>query len=417
MAASPSVTTWPTTASALRELLEVDACHSLTCHGKTQKKGSPRCTVGISKADCNKAAGLLNQIVELGSFKAAQSILSELAYLIMCKNKRVGHEAKFGPVRISDWRVKLESIPSPSVEDEEQEEDTSSEYEAGDETEDNDSPTPPSSAWHSDAETDEETSTQEDIPDLTSQTPSSTPSSTPDSPKTTQQVKVVHKFERYSITRSTTFINKKIRKLLLRPLLDSEKRVDGYIYTYTFPESYHDAAPYLKIGYAKDVQARMACWENQCKYRPKVLVQQSADHYVKIEKLVHAQLVNQRKVEATGCPVCDIRHNEWFSASSLDASRAVSLWTSWMRQMPYDEEGELKGKWKARIESLDMGDAACWEELVNAIYVDDEDDLSEEDEFQWSTDEESHHSAEEYEVYDSEDEYDDKSGTDDDEEE
>ncbi|KAJ4212157.1 hypothetical protein FSOLCH5_012490 [Fusarium solani] len=406
MAASPSVTTWPTTASALRELLGMDACHSMKCHGKTLKNNNPRCTINISKADCNEAARLLDQIVELGSFKAAESILSKLAYLIMCKNKRVGHGDKFGPIRISDWRVKLESIPIPSVEDEEQD-DTSSE----DEVED-DSPTPPSSAWHSDAETDEETSTQEDTPDLATQTPSSTTNS----PKTTKQAKVAHKFERFSVTRSTTFINKKIRRLLLRPLLKTEKYVDGYIYTYTFPESYHDAAPYLKIGFAKDVQARMACWETHCRYRPKVLVQQSADHYVKIEKLVHAQLINQRKVEATGCPECGIRHNEWFSASSLDASRAVSLWASWMRQMPYDEEGQLKGKWKARIEGLDMSDAACWEELVNAIYVDDEDDLSEEDEFQWSTDDESHHSAEEYEIYESQDEYDDKSGSDDEEE-
>ncbi|KAM6528196.1 hypothetical protein FALCPG4_009204 [Fusarium falciforme] len=410
MAASPSVTTWPATASALRELLGMDACHSMTCHGKTQKKDNPRCTNNINKNDCNKAAELLDQIVELGSFKAAQSILSELAYLIMCKNKRVGHGDKFGPIQISDWRVKLESIPIPSVEDEEQE-DTSSEDEVEDEAEDY-SPTPPSSAWHSDAETDEETSTQEDTPDLASQTPPSTANS----PKTTKQAKNVHKFERYSIVRSTTFINKKIRKLLLRPLLKTETYVDGYIYTYTFPESYHDAAPYLKIGFARDVQARMARWEARCGYRPKVLVQQSADHYAKIERLVHAQLINQRKVEATGCPECGIRHNEWFSASSLDASRAVSLWASWMRQMPYDEEGQLKGKWKARIEGLDMSDAACWEELVNAIYVDDEDDLSEEDEFQWSTDDESHHSAEEYEVYDSEDEYDDKSGSDDEEE-
>ncbi|KAL2687483.1 hypothetical protein Neosp_005044 [[Neocosmospora] mangrovei] len=407
MAASLSGTTWPATASALRELLGMDACHSMTCHGKTQKKDNPRCTVIISKADCNEAAKLLDQIVELGSFKAAQAILSELAYLIMCKNKRVGHGDKFGPVQISKWRVKLESIPTSSVEDEEQEGDTSSEYDAED-----GSPTPPSSVWHSDSEADEETPTQEDTPDLASQTPSSTS----DSPKTTKETKIIHKFERFSIVRSTTFINKKIRKLLLRPLLVREKQVDGYIYTYTFPESYHDAAPYLKIGYAKDVQARMSCWERQCGYRPKVLVQQSADHYVKIEGLVHAQLINQRKVEATGCPVCRVRHNEWFSASSLDASRAVSLWASWMRQMPYDEEGQLKGKWKTRIEGLDMSDAACWEELVNAIYVDDEDGLSEEDEFQWSTDDESHHSAEEYEIYESEDEYDDKSGSDDDEE-
>ncbi|EEU45385.1 uncharacterized protein NECHADRAFT_80249 [Fusarium vanettenii 77-13-4] len=407
MATSPSVTTWPATASALRELLGMDACHSMTCHGKTQKKDNPRCTVIISKKDCNEAAKLLDQIVELGSFKAAQSILSDLAYLIMCKNKRIGHGDKFGPSQISKWRVKLESIPIPSVENEEQEEDASSEDEAED-----DSPTPPLSVWHSDSETDEDTSTQEDTPDLASQTPPSTS----DSRKTTKETKIVHKFERYSIVRSTTFINKKIRKLLLRPLLDREKQVDGYIYTYTFPESYHDAAPYLKIGYAKDVQARMSCWERQCRYRPKVLVQQSADHYVKIEGLVHAQLINQRKVEATGCPVCSVRHNEWFSASSLDASRAVSLWASWMRQMPYDEEGQLKSKWKARIEGLDMSDAACWEELVNAIYVDDEDDLSEEDEFQWSTDDESHHSAEEYEIYESEDEYGDKSGSDDEEE-
>ncbi|KAJ4311851.1 hypothetical protein N0V84_010235 [Fusarium piperis] len=410
MTSTASVTTWPATASALRELLRMDACHSMMCHGENLK--GKRCGIDISKGDCNEADKLLNQIVELGSFNAAQSILSELAYLIMCKSKRVGHGQKFGPVWLSEWEVKLGSIPSPSVEDEEEEEeDTSSEYEA-----DDDSPTPPSSVSSSDVESSQETSTKGDTQDSTTQTPSSIT----DSPKTTKQVKIVHKFERYyDATRSTTYINKSIRKLLLRPLLQTETYIDGYIYTYTFPESYHDAAPFLKIGFARDVQERMGRWEAQCGYRPKVLVQQSADHYAKIEKLVHAQLVNQRKVEAKGCPVCGIRHNEWFSASSLDASRAVSLWASWMRQMPYDEEGQLKGKWRARIECLDMSDAACWEELVNAVYVDDEDDVSEEeeeDEFQWSTDDESHHSAEEYEIYDSEDEYDDKSETESEEE-
>ncbi|KAM0424616.1 hypothetical protein ACHAPT_010142 [Fusarium lateritium] len=401
-AAATSVTTWPATASALRELLKIDACHSFTCHGHIKQDENKRCSNTISKSDCDNAAKQLDQIVKLGSFKAAQPTLETLSDLIMCKNKRSNHRGKFSPGRLLDWKSKLGSIPSPSVEDEENG--------SSDDEVDTQLPTTPSSSSQQSSKAKNDASTQQDTIDLTSQTSSLTansPKKDAGSPKATKESKVVHKFERYSIARSITYINEDIRKLLLRPLLEKEKLVGGYIYTYTFPESYHDASPYLKIGFAQDVRARMACWESKCGYSPKVLVQQSADHYVKIEKLVHKQLLNQRKRETGGCPACGVEHKEWFSASELDASRAVSLWTSWMRQMPYDEEGQLKGKWRARIEGLDMSDPACWEELVNAVYVDDESDVSEEeeDEFQWSTDDESHHSAEEYEIYESEYEY------------
>lgn len=62
-----------------------------------------------------------------------------------------------------------------------------------------------------------------------------------------------------------------------------------------------------------------------------------------------------------------------------------------MRQKPYDDDGNLKEKWRTRIEGLDMTDPSCWELLTEGVFDDDEDEseLSEGDSFAWSNNDES----------------------------
>jgi hypothetical protein len=224
----------------------------------------------------------------------------------------------------------------------------------------------------------------------TSQSIPSTPTKpSKQSPPNTPILK--HEFEDFGPAWTVVKINKYIRKLLFRPLLDTEKKSDGFIYVYTFPETYHDANPYIKIGYARNVHKRMRDWKAQCGYDSKLFGQFTAEHYVKVEKLVHYQLRNQRKREKE-CPTCHVSHQEWFKIDSPTASMNIMMWTSWMRRKPYGDDGNLQEKWRTRIEGLDMTDPSCWELFVKGVFDDDVDDseLSEEgDSFAWSGDDQS----------------------------
>jgi hypothetical protein len=224
-------------------------------------------------------------------------------------------------------------------------------------------------------------------------TPTKTsPKSTPTKQIASTDSKPKHVFENYGLPRSIERINEEIKKKLLRPLLKEEKKKAGHVYIYTFPESYHDPHPYIKIGYAEDVKVRMGQWKSQCGYPPKLLGQFPADHYVKVENLVHAQLWNQRKREKDGCPTCGVKHKEWFKVDSMTVNKNIGLWTSWMRQQPYTDEGFLQDKWRVRIEGFDMADSGCWELLATGVFDEDaeESELTEEgDSFASSSDEQS----------------------------
>jgi len=152
----------------------------------------------------------------------------------------------------------------------------------------------------------------------------------------------------------------------------------------------------------------MRDWKAKCGYEPKVIVQFTAEHYVKVEKLVHCQLRNQRKREK-GCPTCHVSHKEWFKVHSMTASSNIMMWTSWMRQKPYDDEGELQEKWRTRVESLDMTDPNCWKLFATGVFDEDTEDselFEEGDSFSWSSDDQSEFSGddslEDPDIYESE---------------
>jgi hypothetical protein len=266
---------------------------------------------------------------------------------------------------------------------------------------DNASPTTPVASSQQQVQLKSNTLKPTPTPRRRSQSPPSTP--TKPSPKlflpkspSPKSPKAAHEFEDFSRPRSALETNKAMKKLLLRSLQEQETKNGGNIYLYTYSESYHDAHPYIKIGFAQDVSKRMREWKYQCSYEAKVLGEFPAEHYVKVEKIVHAQLWNQRKREK-GCPACNIRHKEWFQVDAMTASKIIALWTGWMRREPYDEEGNILDKWRVRIEGLDMADPDCWDLLIKGLFDDDveESELSEEgDSFAWSSDERSEISGE-----------------------
>ncbi|KAG5748774.1 hypothetical protein H9Q70_008554 [Fusarium xylarioides] len=387
MTPTTSKISWPTTTASLCELLNIDT-HVKKCHALTKKKA--RCKKDISKANSALITFLLEKAVTQGSFSAAHATLREVSGLIMCQ----GVHQKDGPPCLSEWETVLKPLKVVHIKNEDKE----------------DTPKPEKETENTSA-TIPVISSQQQI-QLKSNTPSPTPTprrrsqSSPSTPtKPSQKLllpklpspkspKASHEFEDFFRPRSALQTNKAMKKLLLRSLKEGETKNGGNIYLYTFSESYHDAHPYIKIGFSQDVSKRMREWKYKCGYDVKVLGEFPAEHHAKVERIVHAQLCNQRMREK-GC-ACNVCHQEWFKVDAMTASKIIALWTGWMRREPYDEEGNILDKWRVRIEGLDMADPDCWDLLVKGLFDDDveESELSEGDSFAWSSDEQSEISEE-----------------------
>ncbi|RBR03769.1 uncharacterized protein FIESC28_11701 [Fusarium coffeatum] len=398
-------TTWPTTVSALRDLLEIDGGGQIVCHGQSLSK-KRRCGQIISKRNIQLISSLLNDVLEHESFSVSESILDRLAHLIMCQRNHQGQ----APRRLSSWEKILKPLETVVVKKEEDDIHTI------DEADIKEPPKTETVAVKHEVNPKNDESATKTAHRRISQSIPSTPAktsilSTPPTPHKNSAAKASyfkHEFEDFGDPWTITEINKHMKNAILRPLLDSEKPSDGYIYAYTFPETYRDPDPYIKIGYAQNVDQRMKKWKAKCGYEPKIIVQFTAEHYVKVEKLVHCQLRNQRKREK-GCPTCRVSHHEWFKVHSMTASSNIMMWTSWMRQMPYDDEGQLQLKWRKRLESLDMTDPNCWKLFATGVFDEDTDDselFEEGDSFSWSSDDQSEFSGddslEDPDVYESE---------------
>ncbi|CAM1501047.1 Fc.00g102090.m01.CDS01 [Cosmosporella sp. VM-42] len=378
MAVCTPLTVWPATLETLREILEIDSGKRLACHGMSQKK-KQRCKNKGSHDRSLKVTSLLGQIFKLGSFEAAGDLFSDLTGLIMCY-AHVSQRSEWA----TKWEKKLKPIKQAvlvKTEKEEEERDNDDTAGCKDIPEIDvdtimtvqESPVP-------EIKIEDENSIEEtalanvNIHDEDSQIrPSSpTPSDIPTSPSSTS-LKATgpnHTFESFGDSRSTKVLNQEIKKWILRPLLPKETSSDGRIYIYTFPTSYRDVRPYLKIGFTNDLKTRMASWRRKCGYEPRVLTDTGAECYVKVEKLVHAQLWNARKREKV-CPGCEGEHREWFDVTWADAAASVALWADLMRQEPYDEKGMLREEWATRLQEVDLMDPRCWNTFVNGEKIDD----------------------------------------------
>ncbi|KAK7429623.1 hypothetical protein QQZ08_003818 [Neonectria magnoliae] len=375
MSLPASLLVWPATSSTLRELLGLDSKPRLRCIGQTKK--DTHCEIKGSGQASTLVSSLLGQIVSSESLVAARSLLVQVSHLVLCR-----HHKKDRLSYLESWEKQLGSLKAAAVKAEDKDDESTLAELSVKVT--RFSPRRRRSSDQKD-KAKEETPERKTSRDIKPRAIVASPSKPipHKSPKPTPSKKITHKFEPFGDPLSIETRNKSVKKLVLRSLSrslsDKERSSEGCIYVYTFPENYHDAAPYLKIGNASDLDNRMASWERQCGYKPKVLYDFRTELYVKVERLVHAQLRNQRIRETGGCPRCQVKHQEWFRVQSSKACEVVGLWTAWTRQEPYHESGILKDKWLVRLEGLDMSDPDCWEKFVNGKHEDDEDDCEDED--------------------------------------
>jgi hypothetical protein len=175
-------------------------------------------------------------------------------------------------------------------------------------------------------------------------------------------------FESYSFPKNTLGINHAISTILSKPLTEASLRstsTSGYVYIYTFPPPSGTPARFLKIGNASKIDARLKQWERQCGHEPTLLCHFETHLYKQVERIVHAQLANERLREVNGCAGCGKKHKEWFDVKLYTAGAILGLWTAWSLRKPYDEEGVLKRKWRRKLRELDLDDENCWQDFVD----------------------------------------------------
>jgi hypothetical protein len=146
---------------------------------------------------------------------------------------------------------------------------------------------------------------------------------------------------------------------------------DGYVYIFTSPSF----PKCFKIGSTKQrPEDRRKQWETKCKLVCTHIPDpegQSFPHYRRVEKLVHLELVNERRIyECVKCktihyfplkigrkkedcaPTEDqkvasgTKHGEWFEVSEERALAVVAKWRKWVvDNEPYRKDGSLREKW------------------------------------------------------------------------
>ncbi|EFQ28348.1 uncharacterized protein GLRG_03492 [Colletotrichum graminicola M1.001] len=173
---------------------------------------------------------------------------------------------------------------------------------------------------------------------------------------------------------STREINIAIIEKLLAP---EEKAVGtGYIYGYKLPKAHTtalgtDTDRMIKIGYTKNCKRRMQEWQSKCHYIPDVVFAPPALHYIKLEKVVHLHLANERRwdMKCAGCRAENgktTNHKEFFEVDAEKARAVVGMWAAWADLRPFDQEGRLTAYWAARLDALDLDDDGCWDKFVLA---------------------------------------------------
>ncbi|KAI5462688.1 meiotically up-regulated gene 113-domain-containing protein [Mariannaea sp. PMI_226] len=367
MSLSTQVYVWPSSSSALREILGLDGSSSSCCRGTTTK--NKPCQNPIAKASGLAVSDLLGKIVTKNSLEAARSLLSSVSQLVMCKKNHQGQSPLW--LESSEKKLSLYEPPAAQVKKEmkKEEEENDVKYvlaglrdKSPEPKTEKISPATPIKRADKSANT-------------SKKSPASVSYKTEPSPKQKlSRSPTQHIFEPYCPPLSNIARNQLIKILIMSPLKPSEKKSSGSVYMFTFPDNYHERTPYIKIGYTQNVQGRMASWEKQCGYKPMVLGTFTAEIYVKVERLVHEQLRNERMREASGCPRCGVKHQEWFNVRSHKAAGLISMWTAWTRQEPYDENGSLKERWVNRLKSVDLSKDNCWEEFVYARDEEEDDD-------------------------------------------
>ncbi|KFY81529.1 hypothetical protein V500_11331 [Pseudogymnoascus sp. VKM F-4518 (FW-2643)] len=162
-------------------------------------------------------------------------------------------------------------------------------------------------------------------------------------------------FEQYKEMKSPADIKIAILNVILQEnkkhSLDKEK---GFVYIYKLGSS----EGHVKIGKSKQKHGvRVEQWAKNCKL-PFERISDPNDkrflHYGIVEKLVHTELANMRKVYECGTckrkgsnpPDAKVDHTEWFKVTEPVALEVIERWRGWLvRQQPYGKDGALRGIW------------------------------------------------------------------------
>lgn len=344
-----SISPWPQSGNDLCQLLHISSAPTLKCHGLTKKKET--CRRDLSAKNAKTIRELLENAAKAGNFDDAHDVLEELSCLVLCPKN---HRYQCVDL-LSGWErfLRADNKRNEAASKKPKEE-------KGKSTKETKVKEEPVTIKLEELEPKAEPRSSPPKPVKAEPTPEPVPAkSKTDTPK--------HTFVPYGPELSARQINIKIKKSILKPL--SSKELDnmsngGSVYVYSFPENYHDPSPYVKIGCTKDYKGRMKQWERQCKYEPRLICNFTVHLYKRVEALVHGQLGNSRLREKE-CPTCHISHIEWFASNTYDVSTVGILWSSWTRQQPYDETGNLKDKWAQRLKTLDLNDPMCWVEFVH----------------------------------------------------
>ncbi|KAF4177501.1 hypothetical protein CNMCM8694_000212 [Aspergillus lentulus] len=175
---------------------------------------------------------------------------------------------------------------------------------------------------------------------------------------------LIQKFKPYVTKASLRLsVSEALEKLLVKPLIKSEIERVGSVYVYRQPGNFG----HLKIGYStNEISKRVKEWSIKCRkpmevYFPKRGSDEEhlqVSHVCRVEKLVHTELKNCRRIEEM-CSGCKGNHIEWFEVSRQLAIDVVRKWTAWMRTSPYEErscggktEWVLKDEQRRKIKEL-----------------------------------------------------------------
>jgi T5orf172 domain len=177
---------------------------------------------------------------------------------------------------------------------------------------------------------------------VSSSTPPSKIKETNPSNDSPQVLRLIQDFKPYITKDSARLsVSEAIEKLLLEPIKKkTEIERVGIVYVYWQPGNFG----HLKIGYSQDFHSRMKAWNSRCKKAMEVYFPQRGSdeenlrvsHVCRVEKLVHMELKNLRRIEKN-CPGCGKDHHEWFEVSRDLAIAVVRKWMAWMRESPYEK--------------------------------------------------------------------------------
>lgn len=180
-------------------------------------------------------------------------------------------------------------------------------------------------------------------------------------------------------------VDDRIRKRVMDPLtlnqvLDETK---GYVYIF---EAANEPGVF-KIGFTdRTVTERMKEIEQTCGRR---LIEHYQSELLpsaqRAEKLCHKMLsLYQRRYSCSKCmnsiTKLAVRHEEWFKVPLEVAQNCATLWTTFLRERPYDADGKLKLFWRERLGNIKECDGSerhsdhrirhqRWHNFVSASYM------------------------------------------------